>query len=235
MIEKSRIILLISGMVFFVLASCSLENGGESTPTGELDTAFDPGTGAVPDVLCTAIQSDGKIIIGGQFTIYNGTARNRIARVNADGSLDAGFNPGTGADSIVHCTAIQSDGKIIIGGLFSTYDETARNNIARLNADGSLDDMFNPGTGADEFVSCAAIQSDGKIIIGGEFTSYNGTARNRIARVNADGSLDDMFNPGTGADEFVSCAAIQSDGKIIIGGEFTSYNGTERNRIARIK
>ncbi|MFI5224848.1 MAG: delta-60 repeat domain-containing protein [Nitrospirales bacterium] len=71
-----------------------------------------------------------------------------------------------------------------------------------------------------------AIQGDEKIIIGGYFTSYNGTERNHIARLNADGTLDNTFNTGTGANEHVSTTAIQSDGKIIIGGSFTSYNGT---------
>src|SRR5206468_1632456 len=75
---------------------------------------------------------------------------------------------------------------------------------------------------------------DGKIIIGGDFTTYSGTTRNRIARINADGTLDASFNPGTGASGTVYSTAVQSDGKIIIEGSFTSYNGTGRNRIARV-
>jgi uncharacterized delta-60 repeat protein len=100
-------------------------------------------------------------------------------------------------------TAIQSDGKIIIGGSFTTYNGTLINNIARLNADGTLDLTFNPGTGANDSVLGTAIQSDGKIIIGGGFTSYNGTAINRIARLNADGTIDLTFNPGTGVSNYV--------------------------------
>jgi uncharacterized delta-60 repeat protein len=201
---------------------------------GSLDATFNPGTGADNRVYTTALQSDGKIIIGGNFTTYNGTARNRIARLNTDGSLDGSFNPGTGTDNSVWTTAVQSDGKIIIGGAFTTYNGTARNRIARLNTDGSLDATFNPGTGADDWVYTTAVQSDGKIIIGGEFITYNGTARNRIARLNADGSLDAIFNPGTGANDIVRTTALQSDGKIIIGGFFITYNGTARNRIARL-
>ena len=201
---------------------------------GTLDATFDPGTGADDWVVTISIQSDGKIIIGGFFTTYNGTARNCIARLNADGTLDATFNPGTGAPSWVQTTAIQSDGKIIIGGAFSSYNGTTRNCIARLNADGTLDATFNPGTGANNRIQTTAIQSDGKIIIGGYFTSYNGTTINRIARLNDDGTLDATFNPGTGANGSVETTAIQSDGKIIIGGDFTSYNGITINRIARI-
>jgi uncharacterized delta-60 repeat protein len=201
---------------------------------GTLDATFNAGTGANLRVHTTAIQSDGKIIIGGAFTTYNGTARNRIARLNADGSLDAAFNPGTGANDMVFTTAIQSDGKIIIGGIFTSFNGTARNRIARINADGSLDATFNPGTGANSPVYSTAIQSDGKIIIGGYFNSYNGTARNHIARLNTDGTLDNAFNPGTGANGYVYATAIQSDGKIIIGGDFQTYNGIARNYIARI-
>ncbi|MFA7379816.1 MAG: T9SS type A sorting domain-containing protein [Bacteroidia bacterium] len=201
---------------------------------GSLDASFNPGTGANRIVWTTSIQSNGKIIIGGEFTSYNGTGRNYIARLNADGSLDASFNPGTGANNFVYSTSIQSNGKIIIGGEFTSYNGTGRNYIARLNADGSLDSSFNPGTGANGTVWKTTIQSDGKIIIGGNFTSYNGTVRNYIARLNADGSLDSSFNPGTGANSTVWTTSIQSDGKIIIGGNFTSYNGTGRNRIARI-
>jgi uncharacterized delta-60 repeat protein len=201
---------------------------------GSLDATFNPGTGANDVVNTIAIQNDGKIIIGGWFTNYNGTVRNRIARLNTDGSLDVTFNPGTGADKTVYSTSLQSNGKIIIGGRFSWYNGTAINGIVRLNADGNIDATFNPGTGASNDVWTTAIQSDGKIIIGGDFTSYNGTARNRIARLNADGSLDATFDPGTGANDMVYTTAIQSDGKIIIGGSFLEYNGTTRNRIARI-
>ncbi|WP_040401415.1 HYR domain-containing protein, partial [Cecembia lonarensis] len=134
-------------------------------------------------ILTTAIQSDGKLIIGGQFTLYNGVARNQIARLNPDGSLDTSFDPGTGATSFVFTTAIQADGKIIIGGIFTEYNGVARNFIARLNGDGSLDTDFNPGTGANSQILTTAIQSDGKLIIGGDFTSYDGVSRVRINRL----------------------------------------------------
>src|SRR5947209_7696786 len=202
---------------------------------GSLDTSFDPGTGAGCAVYASVLQSDGKVIIGGCFTDYNGTTRNRIARLNADGSLDTTFDPGTGADgTTVFTIALQSDGKVIIGGNFNNYNGTARKGVARLNSDGSLDTTFDPGTGADSFVLATALQPDGKIIIGGFFTSYNGTSRNYIARVNSNGSLDTSFDPGTGAGCAVYASVLQSDGKVIIGGCFTDYNGTTRNRIARL-
>jgi len=201
---------------------------------GNLDSTFDPGTGANNYVATTSIQSDGKIIIAGDFTSYNGTARNRVARLNADGSLDTSFNTGTGVNGQIRSTSIQSDGKIIIGGAFTSVNGTARNRIARLNTDGSLDISFDPGTGANNNVTTISIQNDGKIIIGGLFTSYNGTGRNRIMRLNTNGSLDNSFNPGTGASDYVLTSSIQSDGKIIIGGFFISYNNIVINCIARL-
>jgi len=201
---------------------------------GTLDLSFNPGTGANSQVWTISIQSDGKIIIGGALTSYNGTSRKRIARLNANGTLDTGFHPAGGANNQIQTISIQSDGKVIIGGHFTTYHSTLINRIARLNANGTIDLSFNPGFGSNNVTQTIAIQSDGKIIIGGQFTSYNGTPINRIARLNADGTLDTGFNPGAGANWSVSTIAIQSDGKVIIGGDFTSYNGTPINRIARL-
>ena len=201
---------------------------------GTLDVTFNPGMGANSVIFTTAIQSNGKIIIGGEFSSYNGTTINRIARLNTDGTLDATFNIGTGVNYDVYSTAIQNDGKIIIGGEFTSYNGTVINHIARLNTDGTLDATFNTGIGLNSYINAITIQSDGKIIIGGDFTSYNGIARNRIARLNADGTLDVSFNSGTSVNSYVYSTSVQSDGKIIIGGEFTSFNGTAKNRIVRI-
>jgi len=201
---------------------------------GALDLTFNPGTGPDNTLFTTSIQSDGKIIIGGNFTSYNGITRSRIARLNTDGTLDTSFNLGTGADNVVYTTSIQSDGKIIIGGDFTTYNGIARNRIARLNTDGTLDTTFNPGIGVSALVWTTSIQSDGKIFIGGDFTTYNGITRNRIARLNTDGTLDTTFNPGIGAGSIVLTISIQSNGKIIIGGQFASYNGIPSSGVVRL-
>ncbi|MGW8185212.1 MAG: Ig-like domain-containing protein [Candidatus Moraniibacteriota bacterium] len=200
---------------------------------GTLDTTFNVGTGTNDAILDMAIQSDGKIIIGGYFTTYNGTTINRIARLNTDGTLDGTFAVGSGASNYVRTISIQSDGKVIIGGDFSTYNGTTKNYIARLNTDGTLDATFT-GTGAGNYVYASAIQADGKIIIGGTFTSYNGTGINYIARLNTDGTLDTSLNVGTGASTYVRTISIQSDGKIIIGGDFITYNSISRKYIARL-
>jgi hypothetical protein len=105
-----------------------------------------------------------------------------------------------------------------------------------LNTDGTIDGTFNPGTGGNGIIQSIVYQPDGKVLIGGSFDNYNGTARNGIARVNADGSLDGSFNPGTGVDNgVVNSIAYQPDGKVLIGGPFTTYDNVSRNRIARVE
>jgi uncharacterized delta-60 repeat protein len=130
------------------------------------------------------VQSDGKVLIGGGFTAYNGTSRGNVARLNSDGSLDTDFATGAGANNYVGSVAVQSDGKILIGGGFTTYNNTSRGGVARLNSDGSLDTGFlATGAGANGQVESVAVQSDGKILIGGRFTTYNGTSRGYVARL----------------------------------------------------
>jgi uncharacterized delta-60 repeat protein len=207
---------------------------------GSLDTTFKIGKGADRKIHKIAIQSDGKIIIGGHFRAYNDIDITRIARLNADGSLDANFKPGKGADGPIEAIAIQNDGRIIIGGWFSTYNGIKQNNIARLNKDGSLDVNFNIGKGANKPIETIAIQNDGKIIIGGSFGTYNGTKINRIACININGDLDISFKTGKGvigltSGYFVHTITIQNDSKIIIGGRFTYFDSIGRNNIARIK
>jgi uncharacterized delta-60 repeat protein/CSLREA domain-containing protein len=205
---------------------------------GSLDTSFNPGSGVNDFVRALALQPDGKVVIVGDFTNYNGTARGGVARLNADGSLDTSLNPGSGASASfirsIAAVALQPDGKILIGGNFNNYNGTPINGIARLNSDGSLDTSFNPGSGVNDFVRALALQPDGKVVIGGDFTNYNGTSRGGVARVNADGSLDTSFNPGSGVDNSIRALVVRPDGKILIGGDFTIYNGTSRGRIARL-
>ncbi len=226
--------------------SCTI--GLLSAQEGASDPTFNPmdtGLGVNGNARCVAVQPDGKILIAGLFTACNGVARSGIARLNADGSLDTGFNPGSGVAWVpsgnyalfeygVMEMCLQPDGKILIAGEFSGYNGVARKNIARLNANGSLDTSFDPGTGPSSDIYALALQSDGHIFIGGVFSSYNGTARNYIARLNANGSLDTGSNLGTGAQGIVRCIAVHSDDKVVVGGEFSAFNGTAHNRIVRL-
>src|SRR6266567_2850113 len=207
---------------------------------------FDPG--ADRNVKALAVQPDGKIIVGGTFSTLGGggtgtTTRKHIGRLNPDGTLDLSFDPG--ANDIVDALAIQADGKIVVGGFFTTLGgggsgTSVRNHIARVNPDGTLDTSFDPGANAE--ITCLAIQADGKILVGGSFTTLGGGGtgafvRNRIARLNPDGTLDMTFNPG--ANDRISAIALQPDGKILVGGNFTTCGGggigtVPRSCIARL-
>lgn len=204
---------------------------------GTLDLAFTPGTAAGREIKTIAVQSDGKILIGGTFPSYNDVPRNGIARLLIDGTLDTTFTIGTGKEgnnSTINTVKVQADGKILVGGFFTSFNGNSIANLIRLNADGSLDTNFIIGTGTSSTTETIAIQADGKIIIGGLFTNINGTASTRIARLNSNGTVDNTFNIGSGTNNAVYALAIQSDGKILVGGLFTSFNGIAKNRLARL-
>ncbi len=197
---------------------------------GTLDPAFNPNANS--EVFSTAVQADGRILIWGAFSTVGGQARAHITRLNADGTLDPTFNANT--TSHVYSATVQTDGRIVIGGLFGNVNDVSRAYIARLNADGTLDAAFNPNVGVSlsNEVYSTAVQADGKIVIGGEFTIVGGVTRNNFARLNADGTLDAAFNPN--ANGIVWSTTVQADGKILIGGLFTTVGGVTRNRIARL-
>ena len=117
--------------------------------------------------------------------------RNRIARLNPDGTLDTAFNPN--ADGIVYSIAVQADGKILVGGFFNTIGGQARNFLARLDPATGLAESFDPN--ANGQCRCHHRASDGRILLGGAFTSIGGQTRNRIARLDPGTGLADAFNP----------------------------------------
>ncbi len=306
---------------------------------GNADATFTPGTGANGRVNAIAIKPNGKILIAGEFTSFNGASRNKVARLNSDGSLDvynpspglamadastpivyalAGYTNGTEnwksligghfnryndapiasiarlkndgsldttftpasqinadvnnivivnpsdanskimvsaagllfrlnsngslastatTDGIIYDIAIQSDGYILIGGTFSKVNGINRAGIARLDIYGNLDEGFNPsGTGASA-VNTISLDPDGRVLIGGTFTTYNDTPRNKVARLNSNGTLDTTFNPGTGfsgISDYVQTILAQTDGRILVGGKFSTYNGDTLNNFGRL-
>lgn len=201
---------------------------------GTVDASFLTSPGTDNSVFALHLQNDGKVLIGGLFTTINGVNRNFIARLNSDGSVDATFNPGSGADGPVSGIATDAVGRILIVGSFNSVNGVVRTNIARLNSDGTVDKTFDPGIGANAGITSVGVASGNKPVVGGLFTSLNGVARNRIGRFNTDGSVDTTFNPGVGADEFVSTLSVQPNGKVVLGGGFSSVGGLPRNRITRL-
>lgn len=228
--------------VALMLASLSSSTVMAEQP-GSLDASFDPGSGVNQSVYTVAVQGDGKVLIGGDFTSVNGANRNCIARLHRDGSLDTGFDPGSGVEGglfpFVNSVVVQADGKILIGGGFASVNGTGRNNFARLNPDGSLDTGFIPGVGTDDRVNSIVVQPDGRVLLGGSFTHINGLPRNNIARLHANGTLDMSFDPGTGVSgelfSAVDSVAVQADGKVLIAGLFTQINGRSATNVARLE
>jgi|GEM_PF-1101409 len=209
---------------------------------GTLDTAFvtDIRNGEVRAIV---VQGDGKIVIAGSFTSISDSftaqtpvVRNRIARLNSDGTLDTAYNPNLDGD--VRLLVVQDNSLILVGGAFSTVGGTGRGRIARLNSNGTLDTSFNADVRNGE-VRAIAIERDGNpatseaLTIGGSFTSVAGSDnRNRIARVSSTGALDAAFNPNANGD--VRGIALQADGRVVVGGNFSTIGGITRNRLARL-
>lgn len=213
---------------------------------GQVDYSFQPSPGisrgfynVFPAIKSIVIQNDNKILIGGSFSDYNGKSRNRIARINIDGSLDNSFNPGTGADFGkngigVECVAIQSDNKILIGGDFTLYNNyQTPNHLIRLENDGRIDFTFNSHNLQLDRIEFIIVQSDEKILIAGSFddiTNYRAST-GRLYRLNKDGSLDTTFqlNSTSNLKHPINSLELQPDGKILLTSRSIS-----RSNIARL-
>ena len=210
--------------------------GLPTTNGGSALDGFDPNANG--PVYIVVVQPDGKILIGGGFTSVLGVTRNRIARLNPDGTLDTAFNPN--ANDAVHSIAVQADGKILAGGAFNGANSIGgqtRNRIARLDPITGLADSWDPNANSD--VYAIALQADGEILAGGAFNGANsigGQMRNRIARLDPTTGLADSFDPNATGPGIPAVASIvvQADGKILVAGFFISIGGHSRNSIARL-
>jgi uncharacterized delta-60 repeat protein len=173
---------------------------------GSMDNGFNPGANG-NYVNGLAIQADGKIVVGGTFTILGGQSRKYIGRLNPDGSVDSGFNPEAGGE--VRCLAMQADGKMVLAGPFGSLGGQYHPSIGRLNVDGSADNTFRPSARGST-IYCLAIQADGKVIVGGSMNSLSDLPCKNIARLNDaepatqqlsfDGSRVTWLRGGTGPD-----------------------------------
>ena len=195
---------------------------------------YDLGGGFNNQAEAAVEDSSGRIIFGGLFTSYSGVSFNRIVRVNSDASIDNTVNLGTGFNDAVYDVELQADGKIMVGGFFSSYSGVSFEKIVRLNVNGSIDNTFNIGIGFNNSVFVIKPQSDGKILVGGSFTEYNDFFYPYLIRLNSNGSIDETFNLGSSLNGTVYDIILQSDGKKIILGDFTTVNGNSHVRIVRL-
>ena len=211
---------------------------------GSLDTTFDTGVGggltanvSGARTLCLDLQANGQVVYGGDFVAFNDDVNHvRLARVNANGSLDKTFNPSV--DATVRDVTVQPDQKILVCGGFANVNGVTRNYIARLNSDGSLDTSFDPGIGAAGGLMYAmTLQPDGKILAVGTFSEYGGQPRANIVRINPNGSLDASFDPGVGigiTGVELRSILLQPDGKMLIGGTFPMIGDYPISGFARL-
>jgi uncharacterized delta-60 repeat protein len=235
---------IIVGGFFSTYSGSSLGGGGQGNivrvnTNGTRDTTFNTGVGFNNTVTDMRVQSDGKIVAVGAFTSYSGSTRNRIARLNTDGTYDTTFNIGTGLNGTANCVAIQNDGKILVGGTTITQysGSLIGTGSLRINTDGTRDTTYSTGAGfggtGGGVIYTIDIQNDGKYVMGGGFTTYSGSSINRLARINTDGTLDTTLNPGN-LNAAVYSVKVQPDQKIIINGDFGTYSGSVVTRIVRV-
>jgi uncharacterized delta-60 repeat protein len=226
-----------SRLLFTVLALLALAVRLQAAP-GDVDPSFDAGSVVNGSVSTLVHQPDGKIVIGGNFTTVRGALRKGLARLNADGTADLTFNPATN-ESFTWCVALQPDGKLWVASGFLDFGHS-RSRLVRLHADGTLDTSFEAAI-ADSWVRSMTVCPDGKVIVQGYFTNINGIDRKDIARLNPDGSIDTTFNPAShtghlvaGYGSSIHAHAVQPDGKVIVGGSFTALGGVSRKGIGRL-
>ena len=223
--------------IFNNINGVSIQSLARLNTDGSVDTSFNANLPPVTFIWDFEIQTDNKIIISGQNDAGN---QYRIfTRYNSNGSIDSTFlADGLSADSYIYDLEIDKDGKILISGPFNNFNYNTRYSLARLNNNGTLDNTFNsynlPHNGTTHTIFGVRILDDGKYFINGTFSEYDGIESNSIAKINNDGTIDNSFNIGTGPNQYVWNSYIQQDGKILIGGDFTEYNGTAINRIARL-
>ncbi len=210
-----------------ILVGTTRTNLTDTTPiplllssSGVRDTSFNPtvhNTKATLSITDTDVQADGKILISGRHTsggINDFVLKGFIVRLNADGSLDSSFQAAEITDRAIFVFKKLPSGKILI-----VSHSQSQSNLFRLNADGSLDNTFNAGSGANGKINAMAILNDNSILVGGAFSNFNNQPRQNLAMLDADGNLAN--SPGNTNRE-VLCITIDNQGRVLIGGEFTS-------------
>tara|TARA_R110002012_G_C11639489_1_gene610501 strand:- start:1265 stop:2458 length:1194 start_codon:yes stop_codon:yes gene_type:complete len=211
---------------------------------GALNSTFvtNQGTGFFQTTNQIIVDSNDKIIVTFTGNDWNGNTRKKIIRFNSNGTEDTSFYTNLGTAFVQQPSAIpyiQSDGKILLGGPFTSFNSnTSRKYLIRLNSSGTIDSSFstNLGNGFNSGTNVIEVQSDGKILVGGYFTSLDGNTRNRLVRLNSNGTEDTSFytNLGTGFNGYINDVKVLSSGKIIVVGNFSSVDGTSIDCVAAL-
>ncbi|MBO9732167.1 MAG: DUF5008 domain-containing protein [Chitinophaga sp.] len=218
-------------------------------PDGGLDSTYNynlaqhmGNEGANGDIVRSILLPDGKLLIAGTFTKYNGQAVNRIARLNTDGSLDPSFTPGVGADQVIYNMERQADGKILLVGGFNNFGGMPVPHIARINDNGVIDPTFNVGKGSNGYIFNIGFMPGGEIILSGAFTKFGDLQRNNMIVLTANGAIHPAYNSNGGItlnsalgrgsiNKIVQQAGEKS---MLVVGSFTRFDYRVANRIARV-
>src|SRR5262249_31575482 len=180
---------------------------------------------------CATLQPDGKVLVGGLFQRLNNVLSPKIARLNPDGSVDANFQSQFDAAGNVNVIVVLTNGSVLVGGSFTASGHT---NFVCLNRDGSIVSSFATSLSDGGVVNSILVQPDQRVLIAGTFTAVNGVTRNRICRLNGDGSVDFSFDPGPGTDGPIYTLCLASNGTIIVGGRFGRLRGTAMNYLGAL-
>jgi uncharacterized delta-60 repeat protein len=194
-----------------------------------------------------SLQPDGKIVIGGFFTTVEGVKRNRIARLNTNGSLDTSFDPGAGCEGVLGvaidgnadpfvmwCEALPS-GRILAVGNFTNYNTTQAYGIIAINPNGSRDTTFDiGGTGLDSWGRSIKPLDNGQVMVSGWFQNYRNFGANRLVRINPDGSPDTSLHPYYGDETAIYSVVQQSNGQLITSGHSINPQGLFTREVERL-
>ncbi|MFZ4774944.1 MAG: delta-60 repeat domain-containing protein [Terrimicrobiaceae bacterium] len=219
-------------MNFFIIPLCLLLVA-QVLPAQD-SAAFGRGEGVNGKVLALVAQPDGKVIIGGAFSAVNGVPRQNLARLNPDGTLDAGFisQAVEGPNGPVAALLLFPDGSVLAGGDFTTAGNLVRSDLAKFKADGTADAQFGSlegGVATNGSVAALILQPDGSIVVGGNFTTFYGQPRRSIARLNADGSVAKASRELETMNGSVNALGVDSQGSVIAGGAFSDPGQNARS------
>ncbi|HMQ77891.1 MAG TPA: delta-60 repeat domain-containing protein, partial [Flavobacteriales bacterium] len=203
---------------------------------GSVDPTFSSGPGPSPSGIGNIlVQPDGRILVTGTFNTFNGVQRERIVRLESTGSVDLSFDAGPASGTGPYQTiALRPDGRILIGGSFTSVQGASRPGLAQLLSNGTLDPTFQVGSGFNPVgPTRMVLDMAGRVLCTGLFTGYAGELRRHLARVLPNGSVDADFHRHTGLNNQVNDLLLLSDGRITVAGDFTGANGRPRGGLAR--
>lgn len=183
------------------------------------------------------------LYVTGFFSSYNGTYGYGLRKLHPNGTIDTTFSPSdftaTGGYRYTEDMTQQTDGKILLCGLFGSYSNVSSRCLVRISATGSIDTSFVVGEGFNNTVTSITSNTDNSVYATGYFTSYKGITAPSIIKLTSTASVDPTFNVGTGilpanTVKFILPTYDGSDSIYLMGNSATSYKGMTMGRVIKI-